>query len=517
MMRKGRHQGDSSFTKALASGSAPLSNTGTKKTKELAEVVAYSASHNSYDVITRGSPGNPSQPGGKSLVGIPLKTSTPGIAAPFAVGTSVIIEWGLGFPYIDGALPINSSRAAEDTTGPSSNIGGSSSSVVVPSDNSQQEHSSYYGIPGAPKDILPGDQMLTTPDGNRVGALRGNYNVMDAGPENKSKIETFGDRDLVRVTTEDYEVYTGFGTMSVHNTEGRCGVIVRGGADQLTQSGGADEQWTFKLDIGDTGDYFTMEVCTADGTTQSKVNMSANGRVTLLATDGLDLVDGGKTASHNEYASDVITRILGSVKELVEGAVAETYNGTRSTTVSETDKKMVGHNESTSVNNHQITTVGGNQQVQVSGGGPLFAKPSNIAVDMQVLNGSYFLELGNPLAGGSPAAKAGFTVAVNNGDITLGQNPDLLALPATNATVSLNTMLPNSVALGGTTSLLSKNPALMHAVMGEPLMTYLAAMMALFDSHVHNPPVVGPPAAPMSAALTPMLTQILSMRVLIGG
>ncbi len=517
MGHKVKHLGSGGDTRALANGSAPLANPGKAKTIELAEVISYSSSHNTYEVITRGSPGNPDQPGGKLLKGLPLKTANPGIAAPFTVGTSVIIEWGLGFPFIDGALPVDASRSSEGGVGPSSNIGGSTSSVVTPDDTTVEGHSAYYGNPNMPKDILAGDQVLITPDGNKVGALRGNYNVMDSGPQNKAKVETFGDRDLVRVTTEDYEAYTGFGTVKVFNSEGRCGVMVRGAADQLTESGGSDEQWTFKLDIGETGDYFTLEVCSADGATQSKVNMTANGRVTVLATDGLDLVDGGKTASHNEYASNLVTKILGDVKELVEGAVAETYSSTRTTTVSETDQKTVGHNESTSVNNHQITNVGGNQQIQVNGGGPLDATPANIAVDMQVLNGSYFLELGNPLAGGVPTAMAGFTVAVNNGDITLGQNPDLLALPALNATVSLNTKLPNSVALGGTTSLLSTNPAIMHAVMGEPLLMYLSAMMALFDTHVHNPPVVGPPAAPMSVALTPMLIQMLSMRVLIGG
>jgi len=512
-----KHLEDGSFTKTLASGAAPLINYTADRKKELAEVVSYTASHNAYDVLTRGSPGNPLQPGGKVLRGIPAKTSTPGIAAPYATGTAVIIDWDLGFPYIDGALPVNYTAATDDGSGPSTTIGGGDSSVIVPPDKTLQKHTSYYHVPGTPKDILPGDQVLVTPDGNMVGALRGNYNVMNAGPATKAKVETFGNRDLVRVTTEDYEVFTGFGTMRVYNAEGRCGVTVRGGSDQLTQTGGSDELWTFKLDIGDSGDYFTMEICDPAGSTQSKVHMTANGRVTILATDGIDLVDGGSTVSHNDYASSVVTKILGSVKELVEGAVNETYASTRTTSISETDQKTVGHNESTAINNHQICTIGGNQQLKINGGSALEAKPSNIAVDMQVLNGSYFLELGNPLAGSSPAAKAGFTVAVNNGDITLGQNPGLLALPASNATVSLNTTTPNSIALGGTTSILSKNPAILHAVMGEPLLTYLTAMMALFDAHVHNPPVVGPPAAPMSAALSPMLMQLLSKRVLIGG
>ena len=516
MPPKVKHLGSDKDVKSLARGEAPLKNATANRTIELAEVMEYSSSHNSYTVITRGTPGIPTAPGGKLLTGVPRKVDNPGQVSPLAVGTSVVIEWGLGFPYIDGVLAINMSKTkVESGTKPSPNIGGDKS-VAAPGDNTQQSHSAYYREPGMPADALPGDQIAQTPDGNRMGSLRGNYNVMDAGPANKAKFEQFGDKDLTRLTTEDYELITGFGVMNMFNTEGRCGMTFRGAADQLTESGGGDEQWTFKVDIGDTGDYFTMEVCTADGATQAKVQMTANGRVIFTGTDGVDIVDGGKTMSHQEYAADLMVRVLGSVKKIVEGKITETFESTRTTTVSETDQKTVGHNESTSINNHQITNIGGNQQLQINGGTPLEATPLNVAVDMQVLNGSYFLELGNPLSGANPAGMAGFTVAVNNGDIVLGQNPNPLALPSTKATVSLNTLLPNSVALGGTAGP-SLNLAFMHAVKFEPLMTVLSAMMAMHDAHTHVPPVGGPPVALMSPTLSSLIIPMMSVRVLVGG
>ena len=511
-----KHLGSSQSTKGLARGEVALSNQDTNRGKELAEVMVYDSETDSYDVITRGCPGNPNQPGGKLLKGIPKKSDNPGSVAPLGVGTSVIIEWGLGFPYIDGALPVNVSRAVvESDVGASPNIAGDKT-VVTPPDASTDPKTAFYRTPGKPKDIIPGDQVLVSQDGNMVGALRGGYSVMSSGPDAKAKMETFGDSDTIRGTCENYEMFTGFGTLNVYNSNGRCGLQFRGAADQINESGGDEEQWTFKLDIGDTGDYFNMEIGTPDGATAAKFNITPDGRVTLLATDGLDILDGGKTVSHQEYASNLVTRIAGTFKEFIEGAVLEDYSSTRSTSVAETDQRIIGHNENVMVNNNQTVSVGGNQQVQVTGGSPLTASPANIAVNQQVLNGSYFLEMGNPLSGASPAAMAGFTVAVNNGDITLGQNPDPMALPAARATVSLNTLLPSSVALGGTAGP-SINMAIYHAVMFEPLMQILTMMMAMYDSHIHSPPIVGAPAVGMSATVSALLQQMMSLRVLIGG
>lgn len=513
---KEKHPRNNLTTRQLSRGEAPLSSGSAVTSKELGEVLDFNADTNTYRVLTRGVMGDSTHPSGRLLQGIPRKVETPGVVAALSIGAIVIVDYSLGFPYIDGTLNVIASRPqTEDAVLDTSSIGGDTS-IADPIDKTTQDGQGYYRDPSQPRDIVSGDWMVTSDDGNRVGVLRGGYNVIDGGPGTKSKVETFGERDLVRITSEDFELFTGFGVLRIINAEGRCGLTFRGAADQLNESGGDEEQWTFKLDIGDDGDFFNLEVNTADGATAGKFHITPDGKITLVGAQGVDILAGDKTPSYREFGSDLITRILGKVLSTTEGSVTEKIRGSRTTTVSETDNRMVGHNNELSANNHQIENIGGNQYTTITGGSPLEATPANIAIEEHVLNGSYHLELGNPLKGSNPAAMAGMTVAVNNGHIVLGQNPDPLAIPAALATVSLNTLLPNSVGLGGTANPLSSNPALFHATKYEPLVTLLMTMMAVFDAHTHVPPIGGIPVALMTPTLSPMLPTIMSARVVIG-
>lgn len=496
----------------LAKGELPTEKGTATPNIEQGEVMAYDQDSATYRVRTRGVMGDPTRPAGRLLQGVPRKLETPGVATVLPNGTVVVLQYGLGFPYIDGVLDVSASRAVTDDPLVSTSVSGTAGIT----DNTEQEGQGYYRGRNIPKDMVGSDLMLTTPDGNRMGVMRGNYNVMDGGPGKKAKIETFGEQDLTRITTEDFELLTGFGILTIHNTEGRCGLTFRAAADQLNESGGEEELWTFKLDIGDDGDFFNLEVGTPEGGTAAKFNITPDGKVTLLGVNGVDLVGGDKTPSHQDFGSDLISRVLGKIITEVGGTVSETFASTRTTKVSETDQRTVGHNAETAVNNHRIDNIGGNHYTTIAGGSPIEALPSNIAVEQHVLNGSYHLELGNPLKGANPAALAGMTFAVNNGDIVLGQNADVLALPALKATVSMNTLLPNSVALGGTASPLSTNPALFHAVKYEPLMTLIRAIFSMHDAHVHVPPVGGTPALQMNAVLGMLLPLVMSNRVVIG-
>jgi hypothetical protein len=512
MVRKVKHLGDDKELRKLARGELPLSSNFPEHTKELGEVMAYSKSHNSYTVKSRGVAGSARQPAGRLLNDIPKKSDNPGATDALPVGTTVIIEWGLGFPYIDGVLPVNTSRAiVESTIGEDPNAG-------AVTDNTVQEAGAYYRTAGMPQDVIPGDQGLRSPDGNTIGAGRGGHNYMKSGGKAKAAVETFGTDtdDKVKISGQDFDMFTDFGVLNCYNEDGRCGLKFRAAADQLNQSGGAEEQWTFKLDIGDEGNFFKLEVCSMDGATKSLFHITSGGQVTVMATDGLHLVDGGKTMSHQTYAASLLRKISENLTEVVEGKVIQNYTKDRKTTISEGDQKIVG-SDNLSVNANQNVTVGGNRVETITGGSIVSAMPSNVAVQTNVLNGSYILELGNPKMGASPAAMAGITLAVNAGDVTLGQNPSPLATPAAKATVNLNTLLPNSVGLGCSTNILAKNPGLFHAVMYEPLEMVLKFMAALFDSHIHFPPIGGKPLLPMIPTMDPLLRMMMSMRVVIGG
>ena len=475
--------------------------------------MAFSVETATYKVITRGVMGDSTKPGGRLLQGVPRKVENPGMVTALAIGSTVVLDHSLGFPFIDGVLNINTSRAqADDGALATNNIGGDVS-IAEPADGTTEEAQGFYRDARQPKDLLEGDLVMITEDGNRMGACRGRYNVMDSGPGTKAKVETFGEKDLTRITTEDFELLTGFGLLQIHNAEGRCGLSFKAGADQLSESGGEEEQWTMKLDIGDDGDFFNLEVNSPDGKTAAQFNIKPDGKVTLVGAKGIDMVAGDGAQSQQEYAAGLVTKIIGKALRNVEGAVTEIVSSNRTTTVSETDSLTAGHNHEVAANNHQILNVGGNQYNTITGGSPLEATPLNVAVETQVLNGSYHLELGNPLKGANPAAMAGMTLAVNNGDIVLGQNPDPLSVPATRATVSMNTLLPNSVGLGGTANPLSSNPATFHAVKYENLATMLMAMMAIFDTHTHVPPVGGIPAALMTPLLSSLLPMMMCTRV----
>lgn len=516
MKQKFKHLGSDTPSRALSRGETPLQAGTASGQKELADVMSFSKDTYTYRVRTRGVMGDSSRPPGRLLQGVPRKTETPGMVSTLATGTIVIVDYSLGFPFIDGVLNIGESRAqTEDEVLASPNIGGDTS-IADPEDNSSQVEQGFYRGPGQPRDIIEGDWLITTPDGSRIGVLRGGYVVMDGGIGTKAKAEAFGEKDLFRITSEDFELFTGFGILRILNTEGRCGLQFRAASDQLTESGGEEEQWTFKLDIGDDGDFFNLEVSSTDGATAAKFNITPDGKITQVGANGIDLLAGDKAPSNHEYGSDLVVRILGKLLRTIGGSVTENIAGNRTTTVSETDNRTTGHNDELSANNHQIQNIGGNRYVTITGGSPIEATPLNIAVEEHVLNGSYLLELGNPFKGANPAAMAGLTLAVNNGDIVIGQNPDPLATPAIRATASLNTLLPNSVGLGGTANPLSSNPALFHAVKYEPLVMLLQTMMAVFDIHTHVPPVGGVPVALMTPTLTTLLTTFMSQRVVIG-
>jgi hypothetical protein len=515
MRSRGRQDKNDELRK-LAMGEAPVSTPTTKMKDELGEVLKYDSNSNSYTIVTRGSGGNPAQPGGRQLQNVARKTVDTLDSSPLPMGTTVVINWDLGFPYIDGVLPINASRKrVESVPGTAATISGEKETPSSPEDHTTGYANAYYRQPGMPKDILPGDKILVTEDGNFVGALRGGYNVMSSGPNNKAKIETFGDRDLVRVTCDNFELYTAFGILEILNMEGRSGISLRGGIDQLTESGGEEEQWTFKLDIGELGDYFTLEINDQGGNTKAKLNITANGHVSWIATDGYDVLSSSPKPSHAEFAGAFIQKVLGKVVESIGQNKNVTVGGSCVTQISQSDQTSIGQSESRTINNEQLLNVGGNRKITISGGSPLEAKPTNIASETQILNGSYHLEVGNVLSGASPLAKAKISFVANNGEISLGQNPKALAPPAPTTTVSLNTISPNSVALGGHTNILAGNPALFHAVKFEPLQTLLTAMVGMIDTHIHPAPYT-PPLVPMSAIITPMMVSFMSLRVLIG-
>ena len=484
--------------------------------KVLAEVQRYDSKSDTYLLVTRGLGGVAGQAGGRSLPGVPRKVEDPGTIAPLENGTVVVVDMALGFPYIDGVLNINASSQKRERAPKPPSLAGAEGSVVTEA-MTGQGLPGYYKNVQTPDDVVPGDLVRMSPDGNYIAVLRGKETRV-FGSE-KAQIQIIGYNDLIRTICEDLEHYNGFGTFKISNAEGRGNIEIRGGADQLNETGGEEEQWTFHLDIGDAGEFFDMRITTLEGKTLSQFKLTPDGQIKLMAVKGIELVNADGAPRSEEIGGNHYRRVLGSTVDKISGSSETTIQGEKVVNTSESDKKVIGNDQVRTVNRNKVSQVGGNVSETITGGDPLTATPANVAVDRQILNGSYYLELGNPTAGANPAAMAGYNVFVNNGSITFGENP--LGVPATLAHVNLNTLQPNSVALGGT---VEPGPSLatMHAMLFEPFSSMMTTLISLLDSHTHSTawgpssPAMAPQPGGFSSSLSAMVPNISSIRVLIG-
>ena len=99
-----------------------------------------------------------------------------------------------------------------------------------------------YHMPGMPTGMLEGDWIAVTPDGNRIGVVRGNMCFMDGGEKNNASWEVYGDYDLIRGSCENFELFTGWGVLKIQNVEGRNNLSIKAAVDQESECGGAIDE-----------------------------------------------------------------------------------------------------------------------------------------------------------------------------------------------------------------------------------------------------------------------------------
>lgn len=206
------------------------------------------------------------------------------------LGDVVAVSFALGVPYIIGVLPAETLLV--DDAGAS--LTGSQDHGAL--DPSLDRNLPAVGRdPNDPPDLLPGDSVLRAPNGASVAALRGQHAILRGGP--LASIEAFGRGDLVRIVAGVLETMTWMGTSRVVNENGKTSFIWRGGADQLTQTGADEENYTLRLDLGHTGDLCRFEVTDRDGRAVFRLHVSAAGHLEIFAADGATYTHGNRTSS----------------------------------------------------------------------------------------------------------------------------------------------------------------------------------------------------------------------------
>jgi hypothetical protein len=478
---------------------------------DLATIVSFDAATQTYRVqAQRAGP----------LPNVPRLIRDPGDIAVLAAETTVAIHDELGFWVIDSVIkfaPISPVTVRTSQVTELRGVGGEDPVYAPKSD------AVSYGSPEDPKDLLEGDWLRQSPDGNLVGVLAGGVNVLKSSP--MSQIRTHQLQDLVEIISSTYRHLTSMGDLRIQNDGGKTSLIWRAGANQ-TETGANAGHWTIRLDVGATGDVFNFEVTTPEGNTLAKVHMSGDGRLELTGVSGVDITSGDRGPMREDVAGSRHTKIRGAWDLSVKGDNDLLVQGARTAEVAKNDSLTVGNDLNENVSNARNTYVGGKATEKVAGGGSVPPPvPTQVAKEIQLLNGGYLLEVGDPAKGSLPTGLQGMNFVSHVGGINFVMMPT--AMPPPVGAFSVITSLPMSVLLGANGAAV-KNPltggytitpvAPFGVMKYEPFMAMMTALLTWLDTHVHPSAVgpTGPPAAPSSAMINPLIAPIRSVRVMVG-
>jgi len=345
------------------------------------------------------------------LSDIPRLLQGPGDARLLSVGTRVAVSYDYGAPIILGVLPyttgrdevtVNTQATGETVTGAKSGIDN------VPSHG-------YYRLPNVPDDLGPDDNIQLSPDGNFIGALAGGVNLMKSG---MAEVRTHLLNDLVEVLCRNYRLTSDMGVSEIKNDNGRVSWTFRGGADQIAETGADQENWTIRLDLGAVGDLFRFELTEPGGGTLFKLHVNSDGKLEIFGVDGIDLTSGADR--NDSVLGNREVFVQRDDTQLIQGEQTQAVQGNRTTTVSNSDTHAVGNDLVETIVRNRTESIGGEHQETVTGGNPAVANPANIARKTNILNGSWAIDIGNPLSMASPAALAKFLLNTYTGNIEMG-------------------------------------------------------------------------------------------------
>ena len=481
-------------------------------------ILKYDGNTNTCDVKTEGQK-TAGRKHGSFYKNVPFQSAATGLYSAPDTSVPVIVDFSLGFPRIVGSQPKGASSGKVPTTAPTfSTI----SSGNVSGDSGSDSTTSY-----SPKGMVPGDLALVNPDGNYLAALRGKISKL-YGSE-RAQIMALGYHDLIRVVSENYENFNSFGELRVSNKNGRSNVSFKGGPDQISQTGGAQKNWTFHIDIGDVGNMFDMRVTTNDNKLMSQALFTSDGGIEFYGAKGVGLFTAGY-ASHfvggdqtYRYEGTVSTFMAGSHYVTCEGGIEETVSGSVSSTIGVDCAELI--------NRDKTLNIGGSFKQILTGGSPKDALPTNTAYETHVVNGNATFIVGDPRDGAIASAIPGFNIFAYNGAIVIGENcRDIKSPPALQCAIALNTTLPNSIGLGCVpagpwidAASSGKNPQVDFAILFLKFQAMMTSLISMLDSHTHSTawgpsgPAMAPTPGMFNSTITSLVTQTQSKRVCIGG
>jgi len=441
---------------------------------------------------------------GRALPGVPRKRMSPSDLALLPVGTTVIVRYDIGMPYIDGVLD----QPATLSTTP----GIPATESAPPLNPADTYDLGNHRAPHEPNDLLGGDHLLGNMSGVRVGALAGGVALLRAS--GGAQIRAHALNDLIEMVSRNYRHITDMGFFEVKNDGGRVSMKFRGASDQTNEAGADEEHWTIRMDLGAAGDLFNFELTTPQGATLFKLHVDSNGRCELFGLDGVIIQSGAQNGE------EAVSEAGGDTRDTVQGNRTETTKGSSTEEVSGDLTSSVDGVRSVTTSSDVVTVTGRDLGVTVArnvsavvGGDP--TSPTTPAVRAEVRGGDVELSLGQPTTP-NPGIKINTQKGGLKFDSRLGGNVELTSslgtMKGTFRKVIINTAAPDSVIIGGST-------LASHLAKFEELEQMLGVLLRLLDSHVHPHPTAptGPVVVPFSSTIKPLIARIKSLRAGVGG
>lgn len=444
---------------------------------------------------------------------------TPGDVKPLPPETPVVIHNEAGLWVIAGVLPPGIARRNEPDRVDVSEVRGVGGEDPVRAGDLNGD-----GRPeNAPIDVQAGDRLHFTPAGNFVGALDGGTNVMKSSA--MAQVRTHQVNDMVEIISSQFRHVTDMGESQVVNDEGHLSYTWRVGANEEYDTGGGKENYTVHFEVGAEGDLVHFEVTTPEGRTLSMMHASADGRLELYASGGIDITSGEGGTFSDVTAGDRDALIEGTLTSVVKKSADYIYRATRTTRVSGNDSLVVGGDALTSISGSARGLVSRFLEQTVMGG--MLPQPGAAAARIDYVNGGVQTVLGNPVKGALPLKQTASWLNFAGG-FHFACTPTALPFPAGGFAVL--SQLPASVHLGcdgtvvplpGGGYTVAPVPAPFGVVMYEPLALLLTTLATLIDTHIHTlvSPAgpTAPPTVPLSPTVASSLASLRSLRVSVGG
>jgi len=411
--------------------------------------------------------------GGRFLKGVPWPQSGQSIRAPKR-RERLGVHFNMGMPsLVEIATDVQQSPGEEDDLPPLQ---------VSPVDGVGGEDNVYAGVGSGnergnfPKDVVPGDHIELGDLGQMMGTLSGGVVVVKANE--LAQIIATQARNLLRLVGQNFQLYTGAGSLEFVTDEGKTSMVLRAGADSETEASPDAENFRIRCELGDEGEMVDFRVTDGKGRALYRHYVDPDGRVESESRRKTEIIEEDR---RTEIGSVDQTSIGGDKIESVAGSSVETVEGTKGIDAGGSARIQAGGDAAMTALNDLFLSAARNAAVTATGD----VTSSDPSMLFTISNGDVFFNVGSPLAGDAQVSQSGFRVNTQTGRI---------ALQSLLGKVELNAG-PGMTKIGG-----APRVGPFSAVMYELLEAFMALFGALIDTHTHFVPTIasqtGPPVIP---------------------